>query len=85
MEGKLSHVVGNNEEYLDAMISTKMEKAMGVWKCLDCPKEYKQKGDLSRHVEACHIDHPGCQCVLCNKIFKTRDSLRNHMYQGHRH
>jgi len=75
---------GNDEEHLDATISTKMVKIIGGWKCVDCHKEYKEKADLSRHVEATHIDHPGCECVICGKIFKTRDSLRNHIYRGHR-
>ena len=73
--GQLSHFVGSSEEYLDVLISTKMEKIVRGWKCVECDKEYKQKGDLSRHVEATHIDHPGSQCSLCYKIFKTRDAI----------
>ena len=55
-----------------------------VWRCLDCGKEYKLKGDTSRHVEAHHIDHPGLECSLCGKILKTRESLRSHMNQTHK-
>ena len=76
--------LGSSTEYLDELISTKMFKILGGWQCVDCHKEYKQKGDLSRHVESSHIDHPGCSCSFCGKIFKTRDSLRNHHYQSHR-
>ena len=76
--------LGGSTQYLDVLISTKMMKILGGWQCVDCSKEYKQKGDLSRHVESSHIDHPGCVCSLCGKILKTRDSLRNHYYQSHR-
>ena len=79
-----SLILGISTEYLDDLISAKMFKTMGGWQCLDCHKEYRQKGDLSRHVESSHIDHPGCECSICGKILKTRDSLRNHYYQNHR-
>jgi len=77
-------------EHLDILISGKMTKVSeygsnrSVWRCLDCGKEYKQKGDTSRHVEAHHIDHPGLECSLCGKILKTRESLRGHMNQSHK-
>jgi len=76
-------------DYLDALIAAKMAKTSdaltnkSVWQCLECGKEYKLKGDASRHVEAHHIDHPGFSCDVCGKIYKTRDSLRNHFHQLH--
>ena len=77
-------------DYLDILISTKMTKIFeqesnkSVWRCLDCGKEYKLKGDTSRHVEAHHIDHPGLECSVCGRIYKTRESLRGHMNQSHK-
>jgi len=77
-------------EYLDLMIAEKMVKTFeqgtnkSVWKCLDCGKEHKLKGDTSRHVEAYHIDHPGLECKMCGRIYKTRESLRGHMNQAHK-
>jgi len=78
-------------DYLDALIATKMLKVpeagtnKSAWRCLDCGKEYKLKGDASRHVEAHHIEHPGFSCEMCGKVLKTRDSLRNHMHQLHKY
>jgi len=80
----------NTGYYLDAIIATKMMKVQEVgsnkfvWQCLDCGKEYKLKGDTSRHVEAHHVDHPGFSCETCGRTLKTRDSLRNHINQLHR-
>ena len=75
-------------EFLDLLIAGKMtkvfEEGRSVWKCLDCGKEYKLKGDTSRHVEAHHIDHPGLECNLCGRILKTRESLRGHMNTTHK-
>jgi len=78
-------------DYLDDLISAKMIKTLeqggsnrSVWRCLECGKEYKLKGDTSRHVEAHHIDHPGLECSLCGKLFKTRESLRVHSSKSHK-
>jgi len=77
-------------DYLDLLISAKIRRVFeegsnkSVWRCLDCGKEYKLKGDTSRHVEAHHIDHPGLECNLCGRILKTRESLRGHMNQSHK-
>ena len=78
-------------DYLDDLISAKMIKTCeqggsnkSVWRCLVCGKEYKLKGDTSRHVEAHHIDHPGLECSLCGKLFKTRESLRVHSSKSHK-
>ena len=87
---KLHNNLVTGVDYLDALIATKMMKVpesgtnKSVWQCLDCGKEYKLKGDASRHVEAHHIDHPGFSCEMCGKVLKTRDSLRNHIHQLHR-
>jgi len=83
-------IANKGYEYLDLMIAEKMLKTYedgtnkSVWKCLDCGKEYKLKGDTSRHVEAYHIDHPGLECKVCGRIYKTRESLRGHMNQAHK-
>jgi len=70
-------------EHLDALIAAKMMKVLddgrSVWRCLECGKDYKLKGDASRHVEAYHVDHPGLSCNVCFKTLKNRESLRSHM------
>jgi len=88
-EGGVGDSINKGVDYLDALIATKMVKVpdaltnKSVWQCLECGKEYKLKGDASRHVEAHHVDHPGFSCEICGKIYKTRDSLRNHFHQLH--
>ena len=75
-------------EQLDVLIATKMlkvsEGGRTHWQCLDCGKDFKLKGDASRHVEAYHIDHPGISCQICFKILKNREALRSHMRHVHK-
>jgi len=75
-------------EQLDAIIAAKMSKFVeggkSSWRCLDCGKDYKSKGDASRHVEAHHVNHPGLACNICLKILKNRESLRSHMTHVHK-
>jgi len=75
-------------EHLDLLIAAKMmkvsEEGRSVWRCVECGKVYKLKGDASRHVEAYHIDHPGLSCNVCYKILKNRESLRSHMTHVHK-
>ena len=73
---------------LDDLIATKMVQVPDgngkrLWKCLDCSRERYSKTEISRHVEATHIQHPGYQCQHCDVISKTRDSLRHHV-KNHR-
>ena len=87
---RLHFLLFSGLDYLDLLISAKMTKTFeegrnkSVWRCLDCGKEYKLKGDTSRHVEAHHIEHPGLECNLCGRILKTRESLRGHVNQSHK-
>jgi len=77
---------GNKD--LDEMISERMslhqEDGMRTWRCLICLKSSCLKTDISRHVEAVHIQHPGFQCDICCKLCKTRDALRCHINKYHK-
>ena len=73
---------------LDDLIATKMVhvsdgKGKRLWRCLECSRERYSKTEISRHVEATHIQHPGYQCQHCDVISKTRDSLRHHVKNHH--
>jgi len=54
------------------------------WSCNDCGKFSRLKNDIAKHVEAVHITHPGLVCDLCEKVLKTRDTLKQHMKNQHR-
>ena len=73
---------------LDDLISEKMELVTEggarLWRCLVCQKISSLKTDISRHVEAVHIVHPGFQCYECYKVCKTRDALRCHINKYHK-
>ena len=76
-------------EELERLIAPHMARTLdtlgrSVWRCLDCLKEFKLKGDMSRHVEAFHITHPGLACHVCEKMLKTRESLRSHINNVHK-
>ena len=55
-----------------------------IWRCLECHKEAQLKADISRHVKANHISHPGFVCHVCYKHCKTRDDLRCHINKYHK-
>jgi len=52
----------------------------GGWRCQICGI-IRKKSHLMEHVEAKHMNHPGFQCQLCNRIIKGRNSLRKHLRQ----
>ena len=73
---------------LDDLIALRMlqvvEEGRKIWRCLECHKESHLKTDISRHVEASHISHPGFDCQFCFKNCKTRDALRCHVNKYHK-
>jgi len=49
-----------------------------VWECLQCGKTSNRQYNIRGHVEAKHIEGLKLSCSVCQKCFKTRDSLRHH-------
>jgi len=74
---------------LDSLIEEHMTKVKDhsqgkpMWSCNDCGKFSRLKNDISRHVESVHITHPGLVCDLCEKVLKTRDTLKRHLKVAH--
>ena len=55
-----------------------------AWVCSVCEKESRGKTDITRHIEAIHIEnHPGYPCPLCSSVSKSRDTLRKHVSRVH--
>jgi len=75
---------------LDSLIEEHMTKVKDhsqgkpMWTCNDCGKFSRLKNDISKHVESFHITHPGLVCNLCERVLKTRDTLKLHMKSKHR-
>jgi len=75
---------------LDSLIEEHMTKVKDhsqgkpMWTCNDCGKFSRLKNDISKHVESFHITHPGLVCDFCEKVLKTRDTLKSHMKSKHR-
>lgn len=55
-----------------------------VWHCTQCGKTSKKKSNIKEHVEAIHIQGLQIECPTCQRIFKSRASLRIHNLNVHR-
>ena len=51
-------------------------------KCIPCDKSYKDKGAFQYHMEAMHSNNQ-LKCPNCDKIFGTRQNLREHERRQH--
>ena len=65
-------------EELDETIEEMMEKVDGTWKCTRCGKMCKRKGTIREHIET-HIDGLNFPCQFCDKTFRSRHVLRDHI------
>ena len=68
---------------VESAISEKMVKEGSIWYCNDCSYQSGQKGHVYEHVEAKHVIHGGYQCQYCDKVLKSRASVRMHLKQYH--
>ena len=55
-----------------------MYKEFSNWVCKECGKISKSKNNLRSHVEANHVTSSELSCPICQKKYKTRDTLRHH-------
>ena len=71
---------------LDAQIENLMFRSNDrIWHCQQCDKCSVFKNDITRHIEAVHLqNHPGIHCELCDEIVKTRNALRQHKNARHK-
>ena len=60
------------------------QRVDGVWRCHACTyTTTHSSGNIKKHVET-HLDGLCYTCNLCNKEFRSKDSLINHKYRVHK-
>ena len=59
-------------------------KTDGLWRCLACTYTTTySSGHIKKHVET-HLEGLCYTCTLCNKEFRSKDSLTNHNFRIHK-
>ena len=90
---KIVAVIKGDLSQLDAQIQSLMEKSESlimngqnkIFKahvCKVCGKE-GMKNDIKKHIESNHVEGICVPCTLCEKTFRSRDSLRIHKRRNH--
>ena len=67
---------------INALIKPMVERIeMGKYVCLTCRKQFPTKQSVERHAEV----HLGLSqhCIVCDKIFNTRNTLATHYTKRH--
>ena len=67
---------------LNAVVESMIQReGGGRYSCLECGKNMADKSKIKRHAEV-HLDmsHP---CIVCEKVFKTRNVLATHYTRDH--
>ena len=71
-----------DESFTKSYIDNNMLVDHGMFVCKECGKAFSRKQVLENHIEI-HMDN-SYQCSICQKPFKTRNSLKSHLSQRHR-
>merc|ERR1719445_1710860 len=71
-----------NEALSRSFINDTMLVENGMFICKECGKVFAKKQILANHIEI----HMGIkhECVICQKSFKTKNSLKSHISQRHK-
>ena len=80
-------------QQLDETVKSMMETSQNMFpigkrqergkKCNVCGKE-GHATDIKRHIEAFHMEGVEIPCNHCDKLFRSRDGLRQHISKHHR-
>ena len=73
---------------LNENINTLMEKGSAngkrTFRCKVCGKESSHSNDMKKHIEATHLDGVSLQCPQCEKTFRSRNALAQHIHYTHK-
>ena len=64
-------------------ISTKNAHGQPLYRCKVCGKE-AINGVMKGHIEATHLEGVSIPCNFCEKTFRSRNSLKNHIFVHHK-
>jgi len=67
---------------VDRKIEELTDRISGVWTCKVCGKTSNRKGNLGWHIET-HLEGLSFPCNGCDKTFRSRNVLRNHVTTLH--
>lgn len=87
--GKVGSASADGNKELDQMIAEKMSQIYSdsgckpTWKCDICGKASNNKTHMTNHVET-HFEGLVQPCPHCNKMLRTRESLRIHIRRIHK-
>ena len=73
----------NDMTDVDDKIQELIEKRGGMFHCQACDYTSPKSSNIKEHVEI-HIDGLIYPCQFCDKTFRSKNVLRNHLYNFHR-
>ena len=78
---EIESIDGKNsiEHEINEKLDNITNKVDGIWTCLECGKTDNMKFHLRRHAET-HLEGYEHQCLICSKVYKTRSSLKIHVF-----
>ena len=70
-------------EQLDKRVNESYDRLDGSYVCKYCSKSFNKLFNVKEHVEI-HFEGLSFPCDLCEKTFRSRNSLRNHNARNHK-
>ena len=65
------------DDVLEPFLAKVMDgKNLAVWQCNECGKMSKYITNMKGHIETNHVQGLKFNCFYCEKIFKSRGSLK---------
>ena len=79
-------VQNSDMDILNNQTNSMMEKSLTknvngktIFRCKVCGKEALYSNDIKKHIEANHLEGVSIPCNLCEKTFRSRNTLKLHM------